>query len=683
MRCSLSIAVILAALAVVGSWTPGRAAEDGAKESGNAAAGAAPAAALDPVPVVVTAPSDRSEPTKRAPDQAEAATAAPPKTVTIEALPVVDAPTPAVSSPSPATGAPAPTEAQIATPPPPQAPAQAADALGDAIRARLADAMPKSSDIEKEDRAAVTAYYSAPGTGALWVDQSGFNARGRAVVAEIQDADSWGLRAADFSVPKLDAAGGGESKLADAEIKLTLAVLKYARHARGGRIADPTSQLSSYLDRKPQLRAPKVVLDEIAAASDGAAYLRGLHPKHDQFVKLRAQLLQLKGAAKAEKAVVKVPQGPKILPGKSHPDIAIIRKRLNVPVPAADGAPADETVYDEALVKAVKALQVDSGITPANGTITQATRTAMNGGGEAPAPNARKVTATLESWRWMPDDLGDLYVWVNIPEYTVRVVKNGAVIHSERVITGKVDTQTPIFSDVMRTVVIHPFWHVPESIKVKELWPGLARGGDTLSKNGLRAQFNGRDVDPRDVDWTQTNIRNYQVFQPPGPSNVLGVVKFLFPNKHQVYMHDTPTKHLFSQSQRTFSHGCMRVRNPVRLAEVLLQEDKGWEPAKLAQLIKSGPQNNEIALTRKIPVHVTYMTTWVDDAGKLGAARDIYGHEERVTLALDGQWAKIARGKDHLAPVKAEPISRLAESSKYAQPTTALGDFFKNLFGAN
>jgi murein L,D-transpeptidase YcbB/YkuD len=495
------------------------------------------------------------------------------------------------------------------------------------------------------------------------------------VIAEIDRAEEWGLKAADFELPSLATAAGEEptgAMLAEAEAKLSLAVLKYARHARGGRISEPTQQLSSYLDRTPALPEAPEVLEAVAGSDSPEAALRGLHPRHPQFEKLRQAYLSLRGAG-GDKPLVTVPSGPSIKPGQRHADVALVRKRFAVA--AAD--PADDTSYDGDLVAAVKAFQTEKGLAKAGGTITAGTRAALNASDTA---TVRKLLANMEQWRWMPADLGDLYVWVNIPEFTLRVVKNGEVIHAERVITGKTDTQTPVFSDEMQTIVLHPFWGVPESIKVKELWPSLARGGGTLQRHGLRIQRNGRDIDPASVDWMRADIRNYHVYQPPGGGNVLGVVKFVFPNKHQVYMHDTPTKNLFGAAQRTFSHGCMRVRNPTRLAEVLLAEDKGWAPARVAELIRSGPQNNEIALARRIPVHVTYFTAAVDDAGKPQLFADVYGHEQRVALALEERWSQIVKGRDHLAPVKAEPLARLAEESS-GFGGSPINDFFKAVFG--
>src|SRR5690606_26089288 len=161
-------------------------------------------------------------------------------------------------------------------------------------------------------------------------------------------------------------------------------------------------------------------------------------------------------------------------------------------------------------------------------------------------------------------------------------------IHSERLIVGKPDTQTPIFSDEMETIVFHPFWGLPNSIKVKEILPGLIRGTNVLARNDLRIQYRGRDINPASVDWRRTDIRNFHVYQPPSERNVPAVVKFLFPNKRPVYMHDTPTKHLFNSSRRMFSHGCLRVRAPLKFAELLLSQDKGWDRARVDWLVKRG-----------------------------------------------------------------------------------------------
>jgi L,D-transpeptidase YcbB len=304
---------------------------------------------------------------------------------------------------------------------------------------------------------------------------------------------------------------------------------------------------------------------------------------------------------------------------------------------------------------------VAKGLRPADGSIGNGTRAALNGVVQG---NPKKILANMEQWRWMPDDLGRFYVWVNIPEYTMRVVQDGKVIHTERVIIGKTDTQTPVFSDEMEQVIFHPFWGVPDGIKSNEIQPSLARGAyGVLQKHNLRIASGGRDIDPATVDWKTADLRRFHVYQPPGNDNVLGVVKFRFPNKHDVYMHDTPTKGLFSTAVRTYSHGCMRVQNPLRFAEILLAEDKKMASDRVRALAAPGaPQNNTVLLTRRIPVHITYFTASVDDDGKARYFSDIYGHENRINLALDGKAHLVAKVEKTKDPVRAEPVASLTET---------------------
>jgi murein L,D-transpeptidase YcbB/YkuD len=212
-----------------------------------------------------------------------------------------------------------------------------------------------------------------------------------------------------------------------------------------------------------------------------------------------------------------------------------------------------------------------------------------------------------------------------------------------------------------------------------------------MRQYGLELQTkNGKPVNWRSIDWAKTDIRSYDVVQPPGPKSVLGHVKFSFPSQHTIYMHDTPDKWMFRPAQRTLSHGCLRVQRPVQLAEMILKEDKGWDAAKVAELDRSGPLNNEIQITKEIPIHIVYFTAWVDDSGKLKTFRDVYGHEKRITLALDGQWSKINKGRNHLAPVEPDfnpeaMAARAPESdpavSRSAQKNATVGDIISNALG--
>jgi murein L,D-transpeptidase YcbB/YkuD len=567
-------------------------------------------------------------------------------------------------SPRLATAEPLPAVAPAVTPAPaPQ------DPLGIALQQKLtAPAKARADEGQAQDRAALVGFYAARVYAPIWVTSNGFNTKAAAVIAEFGKADDWGLSAADFAPPVIIAGAGdapSPDALANAELELSLAALKYARYARGGRIIDPATQLSSYLDRKPQLLEPKDVIEKLAAANEADAYLRGLNPQQPEFEKLRQKYLEMRKATAAAQ-VVMLPAGKVLAPGKSDPQVPLLRQRLKVALAAG----ADPNLYDDALKAAVVAYQTEQGTRP-DGYVGNATRALLN---DVEVLGPEKLIANMEEWRWMPEDRGELYVTVNIPEFTLRIVKNGAVIHTERVITGLVDKQTPVFSETMKSIAFQPRWNVPNSIKVNELYPSLARGGTSFRRQGLRLSRNGRDIDPESVDWGSTDIRNYDVYQPPGASNVLGELKFNFPNKHTVYMHDTNARQLFEQPSRPFSHGCMRVREPRRMAEILLNEDKGWDAAKIADLIANGPPNNEVPIDRKIGVHVTYFTAWVDEQGALQTARDVYGHERRISQALAGEWAQIAKGPNHLAPVR-------APQTVYGGGFGSVGDFISQALG--
>ena len=450
-----------------------------------------------------------------------------------------------------------------------------------------------------DDIAALRDYYAANPDKPLWIEAGGLSARARSVIAELHRADDWGLTAASFVVPS--GAGPDAGPLADAEAQLSLAVLKYARHARGGRM-DPT-QLTDAIDRTANLLAPGRVLAAIAAASATDEYLRKLHPQHPQFERLR----------------------------KLYVDIRAGKVEQPAPVVVAE-------LLDEVTRKGKKRIAAAP---------------------KPPVPlTAERVLFNMEQWRWMPDDLGPLHIAVNIPEFQIRVMKDGKPIHTERVVTGSVTNQTPIFSKDMETVVFQPGWGVPPSIKVKELLPGLLAGRDPVGSRGYRMSYRGREVSAGSLDWRSVDIRKVSIVQPPGPSNALGVVKFLFPNKHDVYLHDTPSKSLFNADMRAFSHGCVRVRNPVRLAEIIFAETGGWAPSRVASLVRGGKDDNQIPLPAKMGVHITYFTVVVDDDGKVHDYRDIYGHESRVKGGLEGRTSQVARKVEDLNAVRTALVGR-------------------------
>jgi L,D-transpeptidase YcbB len=493
-----------------------------------------------------------------------------------------------------------------AAPLPEAGPARDAEPIVLAARQRLANLPAARDSGEQSDYAALRAFY-AQWAGPLWLANGVLTPRAEQAILEINQADSWGLKASAFDLPKLGAPPTDVEALAEAEIKLSFAVLKYARAARGGRL-DPAA-VSRKFDQKPPVYEPGSLLLAVAEQADVTAYLRQLHPRHAQFARLRQALL------------------------------------------AARAAP------------------------PEAGT----------------ANTVRRLIANLERWRWMPDELGDFYVWDSVPEQMTRVVDRGEVTLSEKIVVGKPSTPTPIFSANLQFVIFHPSWGVPAGMKMQELWPQLRNTGGgwfssyplastVLAGHGLFVSRGGQPINPDAVDWSKVDVREFEFVQPPGPKNVLGIVKFRFPNKHDVYMHDTPERHLFGGAVRAFSHGCMRVQNPIHLAEVLLAHDKGWTASDVQGYVRRG---GEIALKQQIPVHVTYFTAVVDDAGKVQYFPDIYGLDERLASALEGARVSLATtspetGSRQGVRAPARASSRAPQKAKAPSSTNPLTAIFWN-----
>jgi murein L,D-transpeptidase YcbB/YkuD len=497
-----------------------------------------------------------------------------------------------------------------------------------------------------EDLAAASAFYNAHSGPLLWVTESGMTARGNSVLAEIRNAEDWGLRARDFAVPQLPAGAISPETAAAAEIELTFAALKYARYARGGRFGDPAS-ISKLLDYTPPVLRPKQVLTDIAASAAPDVYLRSLHPQHEQFEGLRRLLLKLRGRGAGDEEIANGGKG---------------QTALSQPV-------RSETPGSEATASA------DPGRESAERTV-----------------RLGRILVNMERWRWLPADLGDFYVWNNVPEFLTRVVKKGETIHSDKVVAGQPEWPTPAFSADMKMIVFHPSWGVPDGIKRKELLPlllnssrgdllGLFTGAQSsravLEQHKLQTYYQGRPVDPNQVDWSSANIGAYEFRQPPGPTNVLGAIKFMFPNKHDVYMHDTPERDLFARTFRGLSHGCMRVADPRRLAAVLLARDKGWPEQQVASLLNG--QTREVELSTRIPVHMTYFTAMVDRQGNLRTFADLYGLDTRMGAILFGNRVPFVtpRYDDEIKAVRA---GQRPPGTSGSPPRSTLVEAISNIF---
>lgn len=517
-------------------------------------------------------------------------------------------------------------------------------AVSDVLRRSFAS--PDTSFINPRHRDVLTAFYTARDFQPVWVDQHGPTRAALHVLDVLEDAPSWGLTASDFVLnanraPKMLGTWTADQAAA-ADVEISQLVVEYAMQARGSRIPEPDTMLSTYLDRRPRLPDRADVLASVATAPAPDALLLSYQPQHEQFQLLRKAYAQLTSGNSIARLEPVPRDGPMISPGDAHPDVRALRARLKVP-------PADETralAYDAPLVAAVKSFQADAGLT-ADGYVGSKTRRALS---VANSAKVDVIRANMEQWRWMPDDLGSTYLFVNIPAFTITHVRDGAVISTERVIVGKENTQTPVFSKNLSTIVLRPEWFLPDSIKLEKLLSSQRRGSN-IEAQGYVIRKGSRIVPSWKINWAKANISHYEIFQPSGDGNALGDVKFLFPNKHSVYLHDTPSKSLFSSNERLYSHGCIRLNKPLVLAQTLLDDDKGSGAFDVKTLVRRGPGGNTVLLDKPVPIHVGYFTAWAEGDGVVRIYRDYYSHEQRIALALDNKWKDIDKGRDHLAAV--------------------------------
>jgi murein L,D-transpeptidase YcbB/YkuD len=302
--------------------------------------------------------------------------------------------------------------------------------------------------------------------------------------------------------------------------------------------------------------------------------------------------------------------------------------------------------------------------------------------------NMQKLLVNMERWRWMPEDLGALYVQINIPEYMAYIAKNGIVIHKERVVVGKPVYATPIFSADLKSIVFNPEWTVPPTIIREDLLPRLRRGGgmfgggaSVLKQHKLNVNYKGKRVDPSSIDWNRVNMGAISFTQAPGPTNVLGKVKFLYPNRHSVYMHDTIKRELLTREVRVEGHHCPRVANPGKVASVILAADKGMAASEIDKLLANG-YNSAVYLNGRVPVHTTYFTVDVDAEGKLRNFADIYNLDAGVAAAVFGKEAKVEAVADNAEIAAPEPKPNPPTPPKPARTDSAASTPAAAGFGA-
>lgn len=510
----------------------------------------------------------------------------------------------------------------LSTDSPPHAAGAAADGFAAALRAALGDE-------------ALASVYAARGGEPIWL--AGDAGTARALLSTLRAASDHALPAARYGVEALEARlarrrDPAPDPASDAalEAALTHAYLRYARDVGSG-VLEPR-RVARLMKIDPPRRDPIALLTAAAEATDMPAHLATLPPGDAGYAALMRAYAALGERAESGDWGAAAPEGPTIRPGERNARVAALRARL-----AALGEPAgaaDAAYYDAALEQAVRAFQRRHGLND-DGVVGPATLAALN---VSAAERAGQIAVNLERMRWMNRPLGRRHIVVNQPDFTVTLTQDGAVLFHERVVIGRLAEQTPEFSDEMRFLVFNPTWHVPRSIATQDLLPALQRDPTVLAQRNMRlVRTDGGPApeDPSTHDFNAYTARDfpYRIRQAPSAGNALGLVKFMFPNSDNIYLHDTPQKNLFARDVRAFSWGCVRVRDPLRLAALLLAPQSEAPEAMIDRLLATG-RERRVDLEAVVPVHLTYRTAWVDGAGALQLRGDVYGRDALMLAAL-------------------------------------------------
>jgi murein L,D-transpeptidase YcbB/YkuD len=534
-------------------------------------------------------------------------------------------------APAPAQSAPAPVQpakdAATVTPP---ANAVADSAIADKLHEMIGGKLERIAS-HKADRDAMESFYKAHNYAPIWLSAGAANDRAKSAIATLAQADTVGLDPTDYPVPDFKSAATADA-LAEAELKLTAAALMFARHEQMGRIS--YTRVGADIQFEPVAPDSADVLAKLADASDAGPVLDSYNPPQPEFKALRAKLAEVrknggviaKPVEEDKPVMVKVPEGKILRPGMKDARVVALRQRLDV---AGD---KQNPLYDDAVRDAVKTFQTAADL-DTDGNLGANTVKALNGEKhEAKGPTADPVdtiVVNMERWRWLPRDVGNPRVIVNVPDYRLTLWNDGKVYWTTKIVVGKPGKATPMVSAEMKFITVNPTWNVPPSIIENEYLPALREDPQALDRIGLKLV--------QDPDGT------VHVSQPPGAGNALGRIRFNFPNKFLVYQHDTPDKYLFAKDERAFSHGCMRVQNPLTYGEKLLSlvlPQEHYTEAKLEKMF--GGSEININFPKNIWVHLTYQTAFVDDDGKLQLRKDVYGRDARMIAILKGSERKVA-----------------------------------------
>ncbi len=507
------------------------------------------------------------------------------------------------------------------------------DAVTHVLQTRLGTPGPASFTVRGEllySPSTTKEFYLARGFRPAW-SSSG---RAAAIVKAIDDIRLDGLTPGDYHrdpIAKLLAArsdSAGPALEADLDVLLTDALARMLDHVSYGRVRPVSLDPRWNVNPRDGAPPPGEALAKIAAATDVAAAFEAAKPRHFIYRGLVEALAQLR-EIEAGGGWPVVRTGGALRPGAADPRVPSVRARLRASGEYTANAGADSLLYDPALAKAVALFQrrhrlIDDRIVDA-GTVA-----AMN---VSVADRIGQVRVNLERARWVISGLADDFLLVNLPAFKAYLIRGGRNVWETRTQIGKEARQTPTFRSDMKTVVFNPDWTVPPTILAEDVLEGMRRGDNPLARKHLVVlDDKGREVDPATIDWKSATPEHfpYTLRQPPGEDNALGRVKFLFPNPHSIYLHDTPSRDLFDAESRTLSSGCIRVEHPLDLAERLLS----WPRSKIDEALAGGETRN-VAIDPPLPVLIVYWTVSVGVSGEVRYMRDVYDLDGPVLAALD------------------------------------------------
>jgi murein L,D-transpeptidase YcbB/YkuD len=465
-----------------------------------------------------------------------------------------------------------------------------------------------------------------------------------ALAKAVKGADAEGLQPKNYHLERIESSLGNirqdlarnerpdTGKILELEFLLSDAYLVYAAHLLNGRVNPETLHADEWTIYPARFNLARH-LSKALDGGDVEGSLKGLLPAQQGYGRLKTALIVYRALAERGGWPV-IPGDGRLEKGDKSDRVPVLRSRLKVTGDMPAPADATSDLFDEAVEEAVKRFQQRHGLFD-DGIVGTRTLRALNVHVEK---RIRQIELNLERWRWLPQNLGNPYILVNIAGYGLEVVENETPVLTMKIVVGTAFQKTPVFSGKMTYIEMNPYWNVPHSIATEETLKKIRQNPEFFAKENMRvftAGQNGEEVSPATIDWSQHSENNfpYRLRQEPGPRNPLGRIKFMFPNKHSVYLHDTSDPQLFRKERRGYSHGCIRIEKPMDMAEFVMRGSKEWPIEKIKAVLKT-KETTVANLPKPIPVHILYFTAWGNGDGATHFLEDIYRRDERLDRAL-------------------------------------------------